>query len=265
MNKKKILLIMPFFYKYHLKIKNEMEIMGYDVTLCNERPLTLVWEVLHFLSKKNRDAKNSMKFYHNSIIKKASKHGPFDYFILIRGEEITQDLIKHIKNNNMQKKGGIVYYAWDSFNNFKKSNELFPLFDYAYTFDPDDFKKYSDMGLKFLPLFFISEYGNNISQNTAKKDIIEYDVCAVATYHKKRYDITKKFSQMPDIKVCSHIYISPDFYVKLRLIDGMKNLDKKIICFHKLSHEKIISYYKSSIAVLDVPSPNQSGLTIRTL
>ncbi len=260
---KKLLLIMPYFNNYHLFIRRALQKQGYAVTLCNERPVTFIWAILHFLAKRGMKTGKIMRLFHRSILKTAMSKGPFDYFLLIRGEEIEPEIIDRIKQNHMKQDGQCIYYAWDAFCNFRKSEKLFPLFDRAFTFDPNDYNTHSNQGLSFLPLFYLNEYSENVNQHEAPT--YEYEVATVATYHRRRYEITRELVQRGDLRVFSYIYLAPDLYFKMRLFDKLERLDKNIIKFRKMSQRLVIDRYIHAKAILDIPSPKQKGLTIRTL
>ncbi len=96
---KNILIIMPDFYSFKTNIKEELEARGAKVNIYNEEPDKTKFLILknmeELLHKTNAFDKFNRQLT-NQILAEKPAEG-YDYFLVIRGNVLTEDTIKAIK------------------------------------------------------------------------------------------------------------------------------------------------------------------------
>lgn len=150
----KLLLIMPSFFNYPDLIKEELNIMGYEVDFFDDRPSTNAW-VKAAIRINKKLISMYIKNYFERIMK-IVKTKKYDVVFLISGQSLSfsKDMIAEIKTCQLQAK--FVLYQWDSQTNFPYIKLVHEYFDKCYTFDRRDMDE--DPELKFLPLFYSRTY-----------------------------------------------------------------------------------------------------------
>jgi len=256
---KRVLLISVKFFNYEVLIKRELEDMGAEVILCDERPSNSFLSKAMIRWKKEMYQTEINKYYRNLIEELRKYH--FDYFLLIKGEAIPVFFLDFLKENN----SGIVflYYTYDSFKNNPNGLKILSYFDRKFTFDSEDAADYS---LLFRPLFFAGEYGELAKE---KNDNFKYDVSFVGTAHSDRYKISeyvRQWCERSGLQMFA-FYFSPSkllFSFNKLTKSSFKGFDRDKISFESLTHKEIIALYRNSKAILDINHPGQNGLTMRT-
>lgn len=250
---KKILFIAPKFFGYELEIKKELESFGAEVTFFAEKPYSLYYRVSRHIGK--RFEKKAEKNYLDTILASVES---FDYFFLIRGEIITEDFLKSLKQKNQNAK--FIMYQWDSVKNNPNYVHLMKYFDKVSTFDMVDAKT---LNINYLPLFYIKKY-----ENLELSDDKKYDIVFFGTYHGDRLEIVKKVSQECErlrLRFRHHLFIPKLTLLKRLLFLKIRLNDLKYLNINSVSIDDILKNYKITKAVLDIESPNQNGLTMRTI
>lgn len=263
---KNILIIMPKFYAYQAKMKEDLVARGANPHFYDEEP-----DKTKFLILKNLES----IFHKKNVFEKFNKQlteqilaempaGGYDYLLVIRGNVLTEKTIHDIKLKALKASGKSIYYSWDSFKNLRHHGELGKLFDERATFDSVDAAN-SKMDYKLLPLFYSDEFdADRIDDPTDYK----YDYVSVSAFFPFRYRYFKAFKKAnPDKKMCLKIYLSPSVYRGKKLKDPklVKNLDMDIISFEPFSPDAIRTMCRNSKAVLDLAHEQQQGLTMRTM
>lgn len=263
---KNILIIMPQFYSYQTKMREDLESRGAHPRFYNEEP-----DKTQFLILKNLgDIFHNEKIFNgfnkklkNKILSEMPEEG-YDFFLVIRGNILTEQTIHELKNRALKSTGKSIYYSWDSFKNLRHKGEIGRLFDWRGTFDSVDAKE-SKLEYELLPLFYSDEFdGAKLEQPTEYK----YDYVSVAAFFPFRYRYFKAFKKAnPDKKLCLKIYLDPKVYRGKKLKDPklVKDLDMDIISFEPFSPDEIRDMVKNSKAVLDLAHEQQQGLTMRTM
>lgn len=251
---KNLLLFMTDFYGYNDDIISEIKSQGYDVTwFLDKIKVTQLDRIYGKFNKKYIENKFD-KYFEKCLEDVKEKN--FDEILIIFGAAFIKE--RHI--NLLREKFPrvpIVYYAWDSVDNFTNIEVLLKLADYSYTFDPEDSEKYN---ANFLPLFYVKKDSTN-SKN-------EYDVSTVMSFY------VEKSESLNMILKCLPKEVSKNFYLRLRdklyyyrlLIFKKKKVDKikQYFKFDSLKREEVFEIFENSKAVLDCPLPRQRGLTMRT-
>lgn len=258
--RKSILLIAPKFFSYENEIKKELEKQGFQVDYFDERfgnnslnkviiRLKLPF-IFNYLSKK----------YYKEIQKNVLNK-EYEYIFFINAETIIEESLLNLKE--MHKKSKFILYMWDSFKNKKQTLKLINHFDRVFTFDEEDLKY--DKKVEFLPLFYIDKFSK--SQGIEEKYILSF----IGTLHSDRAQILKKLKLIfkeAKISYYFYLYYQSKIILKIRklLLDkNLKNINLNLISNEKLTFQDINGINNSSRIILDIESPNQSGLTMRTM
>ncbi len=246
--KRRLLLIAPEFFDYYKRISQTLEDEGWEVVfLCDRPPVNSLFKI------GIRKFRFLLEGYLNSYYrKKLKKLGPFDQVLIIRGESITPDSFALLRAYNCP----IHLYFWDSVKNVPGALKLSQLCDKVFSFDSVDAKKYS---FELLPLFYTA--------SPCEASSIEYDWSFVGSDHSDRMRIIQKIrNQHPQRNFVfvyfpsSLIYIYRFFFE--RSFFSFKKNELGFKPFQKPLTQRI---FNSSVAILDIQHPQNSGLTIRTM
>ena len=252
---KKLLLYMTDFYGYHSKIIKTIEDAGWEVTWYQDKVnLNYFERAFSKLFKKYKFCKYD-KYFNKTLKEHIGEK--FDRILIIFGANFfTGNHIKKLRKNFPNAR--IVYYAWDSVTNFPKIKELFEHADLSYTFDPIDASYHN---VNFLPLF----YTNTSNMIKIRKD---YDLSSVMSLYIEKCDMLNDALHLVSKDKKTFLYFKVRDKHYLNRLKKKKNkfyLEfKESIKINKLAYEKCIDCFSCSKAVLDIPLPNQVGLTMRT-
>lgn len=253
---KNILLYMTDFYGYNNDIINEIKRQGWNVTWYQDKVKFNICE--RMLSKVyNGQKKKKFMNYFIKVLEK-EKNQKFDLILIIFGATFMNgkhiDLLKTIFPQTP-----IVYYAWDSVENFPSIRSLFEHADVAYSFDKNDCQQY---GVNFLPLFYV------VKDDFKKNINYEWDVSTVMSfYNKKSASLLSVLDVLPD-QISKNLFIrfrDKIYSLYMNIVNRSTYLKiKKYVRYDSLSREECIDLFRKSRAVIDCPLPNQNGLTMRT-
>lgn len=255
---KNVLLISIQFFNYENLIKKQLENMGAQVDLFDERPSNSFFSKAIIRFKKEMYAVKINQYF-KGIIEKI-KEVKYDYFLLIKGEATPKFFLDFLKSNNP----GIqfIFYTYDSFKNNSNGLEILNYFESQFTFDSEDALQYK---MNFRPLFFAQDYGNLNGKNKE----FQNDLAFIGTAHSDRYSISEKaklWCNQHHLKMFT-FYFSPSklLFKYRKLADKeFKNFEYKKISFRSLSHHEIVEIYNNTKVILDINHPGQNGLTMRT-
>ncbi len=276
---KNILIIMPKFYAYQVKMKEDLLARGANPHFYDEEP-----EKTKFLILKNMESifhvKNVFGKFNRQLTQQILAEAPaggYDYFLVIRGNVLSEETIIELKSKVLKDTGKSIYYSWDSFENMRHKGEIGKLFDWRGTFDSVDARA-SELGYELLPLFYSDEFdasrlSEDSSQSHSKEsDILgaatTYDYVSISAFFPFRYRYFKAFKKAnPDKKLYLKLYLAPSVYRGKKLKDPklVKDLDMDIISFEPFTPEQIRETVRNSKAVLDLAHEQQQGLTMRTM
>lgn len=198
-----------------------------------------------------------VKNYNNRIINIIQKN-KIDCFFILKGEFVLLETIKTIRRISPKIK--IIVYQWDSINNNPQAKGLLQLADDSYTFDPIDAQ---NLNITYLPLFSSwTEAGLN---QTEFEKPIKFDILSIGGYrgHRIPYiNAMKEFCEQNELTYKFHNYENFMSFLKNRKKLNIKLTD---VSFTRISYKKYYSLLLQSKAVLDIQSPSQNGLTMRTM
>jgi len=256
---KKILLICPKFFNYHMEIKSVLEKLGAKVDYFDERPSNSPI-IKAILRVNKRVIYSRIKNYYKGIIDNISEKN-YDFILIIKPEGIPKAVIQELRVLNPNAK--IIIEIWDSIANNKEAKEKIKLVDKAFSFDPKDCEKYN---MNFRPLFYIEKY-NEISKNPSKT---QYDLLFIGTVHSDRYKILKNMEVMlgeKGYKVYYYMYLqSKSLYFFRKFILGEFHGSKiDEFKFKPIGQDEVSSLVSKSKVIIDINHPKQVGLTMRTI
>ena len=132
------------------EIFNVVAYIESDLPNKNER--TFFFKILREFSKKNKVIEKYYKEYirkYSSFLLNSYKNIKFDYFFVVAGREFSKEFIQELKKRNENIKS--ILFLWDKLEYTTLRNSI-DEFDYIFSFDPEDCKKY---GFIFRPSFYL--------------------------------------------------------------------------------------------------------------
>ena len=255
---KKILLLIPFFFGYENKIKEKLNEMGAEVTMCDDDPNTLVSTAIETCWHYKKNGEYLIKKFEDSVYNKIS-NSKYDILLVINGWAITSRLVSMIKCNLLKNEGKSYLYYWDSISVLRDDENRRKFFDAIYTFDNIDYDNNKDT-MKFLPLFYCDEY--YVKNDIDNSDV---DLRTIGSYKYNRYfEIKEIIKRNPNVKIDYILYAKYIVYIHKLIRKKYKDVDVNSFVYKSLSREEIMKLYTKSKAVLDIPFKGQNGLTMRT-
>ena len=255
---KRILLFSPAFFGYENKMVDAMIQLGAQVDYYDERSITSSIEK-SLLKISPKIFYNKTSKYYKMIIN--SLKDEYDYIVFIKCEMPSPALIKEIKVKFTKAK--LCLYLWDSLQNIKGIKEKIGLFDFVSTFD----KKEAIGGIHFRPLFFSDEYyEKQVNLNSDYK----YDICFIGTAHNDRHIIVNALEQQCNEKglaLFSYLFLQSKFiYIIYKIFrKQFRRTHYNDFNYKPLPSSQVRDIIRQSRVVLDIQSPRQTGLTIRTI
>lgn len=243
------------FYQYPEKIEKQLADMGANVTTFLSAS-TSNFLKLRFLER----FEFLKKSYFDEILSKI--HGDtYDYVFMINAAIFPEYFLREL---SIECQTAIkILYSWDSVEVYPNVIKMHKYFDYIYSFDSNDVKKYPYM--KFLPLFFCEDLCT-----CNKKQSEEYDFSFIGFGHTDRYRFIssiREFAEKKGYRYNFKLYLPS----KLHYIRGKyyKKLfpDAKVgdFVYMPISMEETREIINSSRIVVDMELGTQSGLTMRTI
>lgn len=256
LDKKNILVILPFYFGYQSVIQTFLLSTGANVWMIDEdvnefsffhRTVSVYFPKLYY--KVVRD-------YYRKSFKNLPKH--MDYILIIKGSTLTIDEINYLKVE--YKNAKYIMYQWDSVSNYPHAVEVASWCDICLTFDPKDAEKYK---WKYRPLFFDAKS----CHETKNKDI---DIAYICSLHSERAKLYKSLLEAVDknhLVFFGYMYSSRWSFYRQKYLKKNKLFDIDVGCikFKPLTMDKTSAVYDSSKAIVDLKFSNQNGLTMRTI
>lgn len=255
---KKILFFAPAFFKYEKVIRDKMAEMGAAVYLYDERSVTGAFPRALNKIVPTWFNKHSHSYFHNIINKHKSEE--FDFVVVIKSDMIPELTLKELKSTFNDAK--LILYLYDSVADIPGVKKKFKYYDRILTFDREDA---INLGLVFRPLFFSDDY-------ISKSNFVDcvYDIAFIGTIHSDRFRILKKImKQVYEMNKRSYwfFYLQANFmfYWYWMTKKEFKYRDKKLFSVVKKSGIEIAKIVEQTRVIVDIESPGQKGLTMRTI
>ena len=255
---KKILFFAPAFFNYESVIRDKMEEMGATTYLYDERSVKGAFPRALNKIVPTWFNQHSHNYFHNIINKHESER--FDFVVVIKSDMMPESTLKEIKSTFNEAK--LILYLYDSVADIPGIEKKFKYYDRILTFDRVDA---INMNLVFRPLFFSDDY-------IAKSNHIEYcyDIAFLGTIHSDRFRILKQImKQAYEMKKRSYwfFYLQANFmfYWYWLTKKEFNYKDKVLFSFKKKSGSEIAKLVEQTKIIIDIESPGQKGLTMRTI
>ena len=258
MENKRLLLICPHFFGYHLAISEAFERLGYEVICFDDRPSTK--KIVKLLLRINHSFLPGLRNSYYKRIYTSVKEKGVDIVLIIDGQSISKKFLSHLKS--LCPSARFIYYLWDSLNNFKFCLKFLPFFDICYSYEKKDCEAHKE--LHYLPTFYRREYALKDSNNEHS-----YIASFIGTTRPKKYQfaetIKKAFKEYGYDNIYTYYYLPSKLMFWLYKITDRRFKGASIHDFHfkTISNDEVIKIYDNSLAVIDSPPDGQEGVTVR--
>jgi hypothetical protein len=252
---KRILFIGIGFYDYETAIKRRLERFGASVTYFLEQPR---WHQSAFLRRLAAGLgigiPASRDRYQRRLLKLIASI-EFDYAFVIKGELLSEAFITQLKAHNEH--AIFILYQWDSIRRTPSVLRLCPYFNRVLSFDRQDCLEHSNF--TFRPLFYRDDAHSGEHPSSSSS----YDLTFIGWLHSDRLDrllaIEAEF-RARGLRVHFYLYTGIGTYLR-HLVRG----EHRLLHFRKLPFEHVSKIVAASKCVLDLPHPDQNGLTMRAI
>jgi len=251
---KNVLLVVPQFFGYEQEIRSEFERRGAQVDFLLDRPFSSAFAKAITRFRRQWIMPAAERYYQ----KNTNLDKDYDYVFVVNGQTLSENLLKLWRGKFIKAK--FILYMWDSLSNRKDILSVLKLYDFAFTFDRDDAKKY---GIRFRPLFFSRGF------ESFEDNFNSLDISFVGTAHSDRYAIISKIYKQLNKGFKSYFYLFLQerwVFILYKIINSdFKYASISEFHFVPLSKSEVQNVFLSSRVILDIEHPNQKGLTMRTL
>lgn len=198
-------------------------------------------------------------YYKNKVREFATNK--YDYILSIRGEYTPVASVKLLKDTFPEAR--LILYMWDSIRNNRGIELKWEYYDKVWTFDRIDYLANKEQ-INFLPLFYYNSFIPDTNSG------YKYDIAFVGTGHEDRVKIIREIKEQCDksgLKMFEYIFLPHILiFLKNKLTNkNYKGVRKQDINFKLLPTKEAYKIYSESRCVVDIESPTQCGLTMRTI
>jgi len=252
---RKILLIGIGFYDYEQAIADELRRQGATTFLYDELPIYVRrGPVASLLRRCKIDISNFVRTHHERILSEMSSHH-IDQVLVIKGEHVTPWFLDALRSAHTGVQ--LVAYHWDSFVRFPQLVELQSHFDRVYTFDPADAERFPRF--QFRPLFFRPEFLQCMNDVSVEM----HDLSFVGWLHHDRLNEINDIHLWADkYGLRTFFYLYTGWYTMARLSFQGQG---RFVNTRTMSFKDYVRLVYSSRAIVDLPHPEQTGLTMRAM
>jgi hypothetical protein len=234
-----------------------LENCGKTVTRVNEIP----YGSLFFISKNlYKPASIWLIRRHEKRIQKLIKECGITEIMIIRGAFLPESLFTFIRQSLPDIK--IWHYQWDSIRNNPNARMIASYADRNFSFDRKDCVE--DNRFTYLPLFYSAREASYVRNKPVKP---AYDLIFIGSFHLFRFSqlaALKNYLKGQGVEFYFRIYIPPFVFVKY-LLRGKIRGNFDCLRFRKFDKSELIDATALARCVLDLPSPTQSGCTMRLI
>lgn len=256
-HRKKILFISTTYFGYYLQIMQVLENQGFEVQYFYDDPLQS-FSLHHLRHRLPQRLINILSATYKKKVIKDIRKNKYDALFVIRGEFVDAALLNEFKTQNPE--APCLMYQWDSLKNFN-FNPIVPLFDKVFSFDPVDCRQHN---FNYVPLFALDEFFQ--VRELKKQTQQDIDLLFVGYNHGSRLSVVREFKKsFAGTGIIMQAYLYTPMLMFLRnILSNTKKFKAAEVTTRKISRPAFKQLLARSKVVLDVQSPTQSGLTIRT-
>ena len=254
---KKILFVTTQFFGYEKAIIRSLKEHGATLTIFYDDPVsyTRIKFLKNAISRGTRTLVN--RRYRAFILRKTAQR-KFDYILFLKGSIMSEPMLKSLRSNHPG--ALLIQYQWDSLANFNYAH-LIPHFDISYTFDKADADRVPS--LTYLPTFALDEFFDIYHQKQGVKQNI--DISFVGSNHSDRLQILRRLrAKLKKLGLACRFYVYLPVMVGVKSVLITKRMKREEFMMGPLSKTKYKKLLLRSRYVLDLPSPKQTGVSLRT-
>ncbi len=253
------MLVAPSFFGYYRDIEKELESRGYVVDYITDRPSESV--AFKSLGRINyRIVQRSIESHFRKT-RELLAVGEYDFVLFVGGMSIC---FSRRQMEELRSACSAVFglYLWDALSNCQRVGNYVDLFDFAFSFEPNDCKREN---MRFLPLFYVNDYEQIPA---CPSEGFEYDACFIGSVHQisKFENIRRIVTELEKegARVYCHYYMPSRTAAILRKASHSiyRDVDLK---FKPLRRQAVTQIYSLSKTVIDSPQAGQNGLTMRSI
>lgn len=250
----KVLLIGIGFYDYEAAIAAEFRALGAEVWIEDERPAELRSRLAGLRRRLSLDMTGALSRHHVAIIERARQCGAIDHVVVIKGALLDAAFLGALRDALPCAR--FTAYHWDSMARYPELISRQKLFDKVFTFDHVDAASHADFNLR--PLFFRPEL-----TQAAPSGVREHDICFVGWLHHKRLvQVEAIRAQAETLGLSCFYHLFTGRWTRTKLILAGRGRDVKSYPLPFASYAEAVA---ASDVILDLPHPQQTGLTMRAV
>lgn len=248
---RRILFIGIGFYDYEQHITNRLRIAGAQVVVFNDRPWILREGPVAALLRHLRIEAKPVQRRHEAKILRATRARRFDQIVVIKAVGLSVALLENLRSS--QPSAEFVLYQWDAMRRLDGIAPRLRFFDRILSFDRLDVQ--SDKRFTFRPLFF--------REPSAQATLPDIDLTFVGQLHSDRVERVRQLEVVArSMGLRVHVHLTTGLWTWLRLTirgraDGVH--------VRRLRYSKYVELTKRSRCVVDLPHPDQAGMTMRAI
>jgi hypothetical protein len=259
LQQKRILVVVPHYYEYHVHIQQSLQSLGAIVTTVDNKAFQN--------SPDNRGTKwysataSEKTLYISTKILPLCDHY-YDICLFVNLFSFQPEILKKLRAANP--KINCILYLWDNIKGYKWEINL-PLFDRVTFFSSDEAKNY---GGSYLPIFFVGRQSKEMPPE------LTYDLMTVCSYQAHRNSVLNKIALNATHNkktVYFHLYknikVRRFKFIPRRLSEAVSGVDRSsgFIKYEKLVFDTVLSLMDRSRCIVDMPYPEQKGSTHRLI
>lgn len=251
---RKILLFGIGFYDYETAIADEFRQLGASVRVEDERPPALRGRLAPVRRKLLPVSEAEVARHRAAMLARARADGPLDYILVIKGELLDEPFLNALRE--AQPHARLISYQWDSMARYPALVARQALFDRVLTFDQTDSAAHPGFILR--PTFYRPEI-----LTAASAVAPSVDLCFVGWLHHDRLQQVEALrAQARALGLSAFFYL----FTGLRTAVGLHLKGKgDDVRWRPLSFAHYAKHIADCRIIIDLPHPQQTGLTMRAL
>lgn len=250
-----ILMIGIGFYDYEQAIADELRRQGATVRVHDELPAFVRRGVSASVLRRFKvDTRGMIRAHQRRILEEVAGL-KLDQVLIIKGEHIGRWFLDALRTAHPGVR--LISYHWDSLMRYPGLIALQDHFDSVYTFDHADAKRFSSF--HFRPLFFRPE----ISSGAGPAHPDGYDLSFVGWLHHERLQqVNQVYQSVRSAGLKCYFYLYTGWFSKMRLTMKGK---AQFVQSRTMRFADYVKLLHGSRAIVDLPHPGQTGLTMRAI
>lgn len=256
-----ILLISPDFFNYHILVRDELIRQGHTVYYVCDRPSKKA--LVKILIRKFRFLLAPyLRRYYERVFNEIPNN--IDEVFIIKGEGLTKGVVRGMKKRFQKARFQI--YLWDSLRNHPTAMSIVPFMDRVFSFDIEDSKSHPEW--HYMPNYYV-EKPHNDKKNDDSLTHKNWNLTFIGSCHSDRLKILAKISQTLPSEFSFYRFVffqSPLLYYFRKIFDpAFRTFRVEELSLKPQLGDSTESVIRSTIAILDIHHPRQSGFSHRAV